>query len=184
MTDAERDEILRDIAPVLRDLRDALPNFALQMHEVRRLGQVSAKHEERISVLETQVLAGVHGAPADLEIPIDVEEPRIDHLFPPPAPIRPPMSTHESINALRLETAKQTPLLARTAETNAKIVETTQEAIKASRDASARWAGAFVAALLLALSQNCSVAHLLPHHAPPPDTQTSAPVHPADPRAQ
>ena len=174
LTDAEKDEVLRDIVPILRELRVALADYNLRTHEIERLGSVAANHEERLATVESQVLAGVHSSSwADPMIPVTVEESRPDFLSPPPP--RPPMNTYESINALALETAKQTPLLKKTAETNAKIVESNEQVLAASKVASARWLGAFVAALALGLSQNCSLSHLLPHSAPPPESHASSP---------
>ena len=75
LSEAEKDEILRTLAPLLRDLRTHLANYDLQTHEVERLGGVVANHQERISVLETQVLAGVYSSSsADPMIPVDVED--------------------------------------------------------------------------------------------------------------
>ena len=175
LTDAEKDDVLQEIAPILRELRVALANYNLQSHEVERLGGVVANHEGRLATVESQIVAGVHYVPADPEIPVTVEEPRIGHLSPPP---RPPMSTHESLDALRVETAKQTPLLRKTADTNEKLVESNKQVVESNRVASARYLGTFVAALLLALSQNCSATSFFHHPPPAPPSQVTAPSSP------
>ena len=89
LTDAEKDEVLRDIVPILRELRVALADYNLRTHEIERLGSVAANHEERLATVESQVLAGVHSSSwADPMIPVTVEESRPDFLSPPPP--RPP----------------------------------------------------------------------------------------------
>ena len=56
-------------------------------------------HDQEIATLKTQVEGGVHLAIAPAEMPDPAPVPRY-------APMRAPMNTHESINALTMETKK------------------------------------------------------------------------------
>ena len=182
LTEAERDAILRDALPILRDLRTALTNFNLQSNELKRLGGVAKNHEERSATLEDQVLAGVHSySSADLFIPVTVEEPRVDHLSPPPEPMRGPMSTHEqleevvkkqAITALKTDILDkkqdaQTTILQKISGQNGKIIAT------------------FVGAILMAMVSNCNPETLqkwMPHKTIAPTPAMTAAPSPATSR--
>ena len=160
LTEAERDAILRRL-----DQTVTLFSGQVQSH-----GAVIEDHEKRIQTLETQVLAGVHSAPADPSIPVFHAEPMPDHLSLPP--MRAPMSTHEQLKALTVEqekTAAQTAVLDKKQDDQTTML---QKMGAQQRQALA----VFIGAVLMAMVNQCQPATLqawLPHHAAPVPVTTA-----------